>query len=68
MRKYEFDVDLTITYTKTVTVEAIDDEQAEYFAHRDMRKEYGLDCEIDITRTWKSGVVEDDRRRSEIRD
>ena len=68
MRKYEYDVDVTITYTKTVTVEALDDEQAEYFTHRDMRKEFGLDCDIEITRTWKSGVSEDDRRRKDVHD
>jgi hypothetical protein len=68
MRKYEYDVDVTITYTKTVTVEALDDEQAEYLAHRDMRKEFGLDCDIEISRTWKSGVAEDDRRHKERHD
>ena len=68
MRKYEYDVDVTITYTKTITVEALDDEQAEYFAHRDMRQEFGLDCEIEISRTWKSGVAEDDRRRKDVHD
>jgi hypothetical protein len=65
MKKYEYDVDVTITYVKTVSVEAVDDEQAEYFAHRDMRKEFGLDCDIEIRSTMATGVVQDDRRRKE---
>jgi hypothetical protein len=68
MRKYEFDVSMTITFVRTVNVDALDEEQAEYFAHADMRKEFGLDCEIEITETTKTGVAEDSRRRCEIQD
>jgi hypothetical protein len=59
---------MTITFVRTVNVDALDEEQAEYFAHADMRKEFGLDCEIEITETTKTGVAEDQRRRCEIQD
>jgi hypothetical protein len=66
MRKYEFEVDVTITFKRTVSIDALDEEQAEYLAHRDMRKEFGLDCEIEFNETTKTGVAQDDRRRCEI--
>lgn len=67
-RKYEFDVRMTITFMEKYSVDALDEEQAEYFAHAAMRKEYGLECDIEITDTTKTGVAEDDRRRCEIQD
>jgi hypothetical protein len=68
MKKYEFDVSMTITFNRTVSVDALDWEQAEYFAYADMRKEFGLECDIDINDTVKTGVAEDYRGRSEIQD
>lgn len=68
MKKYEYDVDVTITYVKTVSIEAVDEEQAEYLAHAEMRKEFGINCDIEIRRTWCTGVVQDDRRLKERQD
>lgn len=65
MKQYEYDVDITITNVKSITVEAVDEHQAEYLAHAQMRKEFGLDCDIEIRSVFKSGVVQDDRRRKE---
>ena len=66
MKKYEFDVDVTITFKRTLSIDALDWEQAEYFAHADIRKEFGLECEIEINDTVKTGIAQDDRRRCEI--
>lgn len=68
MKQYEYDVDVTITHVRTVSVEAVDEDQAEYLAHAEMRKEFGVNCDIEIRRTWCTGVVEDDRRRKERMD
>jgi hypothetical protein len=68
MRKYEFDVDVIVTFRRTLSIDALDEEQAEYFAHADMRKEFGLECEIEFPETVKTGVAQDYRRRSEIQD
>ena len=66
MRKYEFEVEVTITFKRTLSIDALDEEQAEYLAHRDMRKEFGIDPEIEFTGTTKTGIAQDDRRRCEI--
>lgn len=68
MRKYEFDVDVIVTFKRTVSIDALDEEQAEYLVHRDIRKEFGLECEIEFPETIKTGVAQDHRRRSEIQD
>lgn len=68
MKKYEYDVDVTITFVKTVSVDAVDDEQAEYLAHAEMRREFGINCDIEIRRTYVTGVVQDERRRKERED
>lgn len=68
MKQYEYDVDVTITYVKTVSVEAVDEDQAEYLAHAEMRKEFGVNCDIEIRRTYCTGVVQDERRYKERHD
>jgi hypothetical protein len=68
MKKYEYDVDVVITYMKTITVEAFDHDQAECLAYTEIKREHKGDCEIDIRCVFESGVVEDDRRRCEVRD
>ena len=66
MKKYIYEVDVKLTFYKTIKVEAVDDEQAEYFAHAAMRKENGLECDIDITRTFCIDVASDERDRYEV--
>jgi hypothetical protein len=68
MRKYEYEVDVTITYIKKITVEAFDHDQAECLAYAEIKQDHKGDCEIEITNTWESDIVEDDRRRCEIQD
>ena len=34
--------------------------------HRDIRKEFGIEPEIEFTETIKTGIAQDDRRRCEI--
>jgi len=68
MRKYEFEVNVTITFYRTMSIDALDEAQAEYLAHRDIRKEFGIEPEIEFTETTKTGIAQDDRRRCEIQD
>lgn len=68
MKKYEFEVEMTVTFKENYSVDALDAEQAQYFAHAAMRKEYGINCDIEIIDTTKTGFAQDYRRRCEIQD